>query len=125
MTTLDLQAAGRSVAIAALNDLFRTTLGTAPVFAACPGQVMMTHYVAEELGTLARLQLINALRAFDKWEEGNDPYGERDFGAIELKGETFYFKIDYYNATLDAGAEDPADASTCARVLTLMHASEY
>lgn len=57
--------------------------------------------------------------------EDNDPYGERDFGSIELEGERYFWKIDYYDRTLRFGAEDPADTSETMRVLTLMHASEY
>lgn len=117
MTTLDLQAAGRAVAIAALNDLFRKSLGLADTFQACPGRVVLTPHVAD-LTNHDRRKLLTAVMDF---KEGNDPYGEHDFGAW---GE-YFWKIDYYNRTLDAGADDPADATTCARVLTIMHRSEY
>ena len=31
------------------------------------------------------------------------------FGAVEIHGERFFWKIDYYNSALEAGSEDPAD----------------
>jgi len=71
------------------------------------------------------LSLRSAVAQFDTFTEDNDPYGERDFGAIELEGERYFWKIDYYDRSLRYGAEDPADTSETMRVLTLMHASEY
>jgi hypothetical protein len=50
---------------------------------------------------------------------------EHDFGSFELAGETFFWKIDYYNNDLVAGSEDPADPSKTTRVLTIMLAEEY
>lgn len=117
---LDYRQAGRCVAIAALNDLFRKSLGAAEVFRSCPGIINLTPEVAD-LTNHDRRKLLEELIAFDSWPEGNDPYGEHDFGAI---GE-YFWKIDYYNRTLDGGADDPADTATCRRVLTLMHRSEY
>jgi hypothetical protein len=69
--------------------------------------------------------LVGAVKAFDAFTEDNDPYGEHDFGAIELEGERYFWKIDYYDRSLRFGAEDPSDTSETMRVLTLMHASEY
>ncbi len=36
--------------------------------------------------------------------------GEHDFGTIEIDGERFFFKIDYYGLDMQFGAEDPSDA---------------
>jgi len=55
----------------------------------------------------------------------NDPYGERDFGSFKFQNETIFWKVDYYNRSLDAGSEDPADPKITTRVLTIMLASEY
>lgn len=85
---------------------------------------MMTRGV-EALGPLIIGQLINHLRTYDLFDEGNDPYGEHDFGAFEHSGTKFFWKIDYYSPSLDAGSEDPSDPSKTARVLTLMLAEEY
>lgn len=45
---------------------------------------------------------------------------ERDRGNFEFEGTTVYFKIDYYDAALEYGSEDPSDASKTRRVLTIM-----
>jgi hypothetical protein len=55
----------------------------------------------------------------------NDPHGEHDFGNFTLAGRKFFWKIDYYDAAMEFGSEDPADPSKTTRVLTIMLASEY
>ena len=63
---------------------------------------------------------------FDAFPKDNDPSRERDFGAVELEGERYFWKMNY--DTIDRfgfGAEDPTDTSETMRVLTVMHASEY
>ncbi|NNE19912.1 MAG: DUF3768 domain-containing protein, partial [Myxococcales bacterium] len=34
-------------------------------------------------------RLVAAVKTFDAFTEDNDPYGERDFGAVELEGERY------------------------------------
>ncbi len=55
----------------------------------------------------------------------NDPYGEGDFGALQVEGERILFKVDYYDRSLTGQSPDPADASITTRVLTIMLAEEY
>ena len=57
--------------------------------------------------------------------EDNDPHGEHDFGSFELAGRKFFWKIDYYDANMEFGSEDPADPAKTTRVLTIMLAEEY
>jgi hypothetical protein len=71
------------------------------------------------------LCLQDAVAQFDAFTEDNDPYGERDFGAVQIEGERYFWKIDYYDRSLRFGAKDPSDTSETVRVMTLMHASEY
>ena len=67
-----------------------------------------------------------AVAAFDQLSEDNDPYGEHDFGSIELDGENLFWKIDYYSKVdPDLGADDPSDPATTERVLTIVLAEEY
>jgi Protein of unknown function (DUF3768) len=61
----------------------------------------------------------------DKIRELNDPHGEHDFGHFEIAGQKFFWKIDYYDAAMEFGSEDPADPTKTTRVLTIMLASEY
>ena len=70
-------------------------------------------------------QVVNAVRAFETFEEGDDPYGEHDFGPVEIAAEKFFWKIDYYDRDMNGGSEDPADPTRTCRVLTIMRADEY
>lgn len=65
--------------------------------------------------------------AFDDFTEGNDPYGEHDFGGFEVPGAgRIFWKVDYYaDRTMQQGSEAPNDTTRSYRVLTVMRASEY
>ncbi len=104
--------------IALLNDKARKAM--------LPGstKMMLTRTVAA-LPDEAIAHLRRTVAEFDAFTEDNDPYGERDFGSIELEGERYFWKIDYYDRSLRFGAEDPTDTSETMRVLTFMHSSEY
>src|SRR5574338_295193 len=67
--------------------------------------------------------LLDEIRRFSEFNEGNDPYGEHDFGTVHWYGEKVFWKIDYYDQSMQYGS-DPLD-SECRRVLTIMLASEY
>lgn len=102
--------------IAILNDAFRTTFlsGTVCVTAGL-------HLLGDEFVKAALL----AVREFKTFTEDNDPHAEHDFGALEIEGRKLFWKIDYFDPTMTIGAEDPANASTTRRVLTVMLAEEY
>ena len=72
-----------------------------------------------------RDEILAAGRAFDAFDEANDPHGERDFGALDYKGERVFWKIDYYDAACQSGSPDPSDPAQTTRVLTIMLAEEY
>ena len=102
--------------IAILNDAFRTTfLG---------GRVVVTPSV-RALPLDKNAALLEAVRSFNKFDRDNDPRGEHDFGSIELDGDTYFFKVDYYDKACEYGSEDPADPEKTTRVLTIMRADEY
>ena len=46
-------------------------------------------------------------RHLREFEADNDPYGEHDFGSFEYSGETIFWKIGYYDATLKMGLAQP------------------
>ena len=54
-----------------------------------------------------------------------NPYGEHDFGSVDLNGGRYFWKIDYYDNDLTAHSPDPADPDVTRRVLTIMCAGEY
>jgi len=106
----------RTTKIRTLNDTLRTTfLG---------GQVVMTRGVAD-LPTQRRAEIVQKVQNFSNFSKDNDPYGEHDFGIIEAGGETVYWKIDYYDKTLEYGSEDPSDPQITSRVLTILLREEY
>ena len=58
-------------------------------------------------------------------DKDNDPWSEHDFGSFEIDGETLFWKIDYYDGSMQFGLEDPADPAKTMRVLTIMLSEEY
>ena len=101
-----------------LNDAFRKTLD--PTL----GRMVLTAGVSA-LPSDVRAMAIRKVATFDAWSADNDPHGEHDFGNFDLAGRKFFFKVDYYDPSLDAGSADPADPAKTTRVLTLMLAEEY
>ncbi len=69
--------------------------------------------------------LASEVRDFKAFSEDNDPFQEHDFGRIELDGERFFFKFDYFDQALEFASPNPADPSLTRRVLTIMRADEY
>ena len=102
--------------IRALNDQFRKSfLG---------GQVLVALRVQALSASLLQ-ELVRKVQSFDQFSPDNDPHGEHDFVSVEVAGETYFAKIDYYGPSMTAGSEDPADPAKTTRVLTIMHSSEY
>lgn len=110
------KVAQKTERIRVLNDNFRTTF--------IGGQVVMTQGV-NELPMDVKAKALLAVRSFNDFTGDNDPYGEHDFGCFEIAGETFYWKIDYYDIGCQYGSEDPTDPEKTTRVLTIMLAAEY
>ncbi len=77
------------------------------------------------LGSELIQQIDEAISSFDSFTPDNDPYGEHDFGSVEVQGHRVLFKIDYYDLDLSGHSPDPADPSVTRRVMTLMLAEEY
>ena len=69
--------------------------------------------------------ILTAIREFDTFTADNDPYGEHDFGKLEINGETIFWKFDYYDLKYIYASPDAADETVTGRVLTIMLASEY
>ena len=99
-----------------LNDMFRTTM--------TGGRVLMTAGV-DALPSDVKAMVIRKVVTFSEFTPDNDPHGEHDFGSFDLAGRKFFFKIDYFDAAMQFGSEDPADPAKTTRVLTIMLAEEY
>jgi hypothetical protein len=106
----------KTTRIRELNDEFRRTFAGGRVFMtaglnALPQQVLAA--------------VLHKVRTFEAFDRGNDPHGEHDFVSIEHDGVRYFSKIDYYDAHLRHGSEDPSDSAQTTRVLTIMLAEEY
>ena len=108
--------ATKTARIRALNDQLRQHL--------TGGMAVITPGVAV-LGPEAVERIVKTIAVFDDFCHANDPHEEHDFGSFEAEGETIFFKIDYYDLTLNYHSPDPADPSVTERVITIMLADEY
>ena len=106
----------RRAKIRALNDAFRKTFWG--------GRVLMTAGVAA-LENPVRNAVVEKIKAFDAFDDDNDPWGEHDFVSVEHDGQTFFAKINYYDRKLEAHSEDAADPEKTCRVMTIMLAEEH
>lgn len=113
---MNLDSAIKSAGIRQLNDLFRRSF--------IGGAVVVTQGV-KAMGMAAQTEIVRLIRGFEQFDQANDPYAEHDFGAFEHEDVTIFFKIDYYNRSMEAGSPDPSDPSQTTRVLTIMTADEY
>ena len=105
-----------SKVIAALNDQARHS------FTGC--RVLITQGI-QALGPDRVAQVLDAVRSFDQFTEDNDPYGEHDFGRIDLQGSAIFWKFDYYDLDFTMHSPDAADPAVTAGVLTVLLGSEY
>lgn len=103
------------MSIASDNDMFRTTMIRTPRL-----KIVLTQGVST---SPYREAIITAVRQFDNFNKDNDPHGEHDFGRFIVAGQSYMFKIDYYDDSFEYGA-DPKEGSVN-RVLTIMRADEY
>ncbi|QDG74803.1 DUF3768 domain-containing protein [Labrenzia sp. PHM005] len=110
------QAEDRSTLIARLNDAFRTSFQG--------GSVMLTQSVAA-LSNTDQFLLFALVQQFEDFTPDNDPYGEHDFGSVDLQGNRFFWKIDCYDLDMTFASPDPADPAVTHRVLTVMRTEEY
>jgi len=99
-----------------LNDAFRSTL--------TGGRVMLTASV-DALPSDVKAMAVRKVATFDDFGSDNDPHGEHDFGAFDLAGHKFFWKVDCYDTECQFGSDDPADPAKTTRVLTIMLAADY
>ena len=106
--------------IAEINDRFRRDVLTKPLE---QGKCVLTQGIAT-LPPHTQIAIFLKIRAYKTFQSADDPYGEHDFGAVEVNGAPkVFWKIDYYqDAHCNAGTDDTENAY---RVLTIMLASEY
>lgn len=108
--------------VAQHNDAFRMSF-----ISTSRHRIAMTSTVSESKD---KEEIIKQVRAFGlpgfpqyKFNKGNDPYGQHDFGKIVVEGQSYFWKIDYYDENWEYGV-DPQE-ETPYRLLTIMRADEY
>ena len=138
-------ATARTLRIRALNDAARAALPHG--FASCLITRGVQALPPEQVG-----QILEEVRRYANFTQGDDPYGEHDFGVLTrvarggtitwtqepqpdpkdgLGAETIFWKIDYYATAqegvpaLTYGSETPEDGRATDRVLTIYLASEH
>ena len=112
-----------------MNDALRENIHT---ITTGKNRVVMTPGIAHLIGDTTlfrghrqRAELIVLIRDFDAFTAENDPYNEHDFGSFVFLETECFWKIDYFDETLDYGSDDPADEEKTVRVLTILTAREY
>ena len=108
----------RTARIRALNDRFRTTWDRSL------GKFLITPGI-DALRDKTKSAVFVRVIAFSAFDDDNDPHREHDFGSFKIEGSRIFWKIDYYDPTLQFGSEDPADPAKTTRLLTIMLAQEY
>lgn len=99
-----------------LNDRFRQTLQG--------GTILFTAGV-NALSFEQKDRIIAAIREFDAFDAGNDPWHLHDFGEVEIDGQRIWFKLDLYDANYEYGSPDPTDERVTRRVMTVLTPEEY
>ena len=102
-----------------LNDRCRQAWGVYP-----NTRVMITSGI-QALSAAVVSGICEKVQTFDQFTEGDDPYGEHDFGAFDHAGHRVFWKIDYYDLECANGSENPSDPTVTCRVLTILLAEEY
>ena len=105
-----------------LNDEMRQTI--LPPATDAYGSVVITHGVNERGRDFVKRALLT-VAGFDAFDTDNDPHHEHDFGMFMIEDERLFFKIDYYDLTMQGHSPDKSDVGVTRRVLTIMLASEY
>jgi hypothetical protein len=116
MTHEERAAEAAAERICLVNDEFRRTLSG--------GSLVLTVGVIQQ-GRAFQEKAVARLLTCDDFTPDNDPYGEHDFGSLEIDGVRLFFKIDYYDKALASHSPDPTDRTQTHRVMTLMLADEY
>lgn len=106
----------KTLRIQQLNDALRTRF--------VGGQIVLTTGF-QTLPGEQQAALLAAIRQFNDFTPDNDPYGEHDFAVVEHAGVRVYWKIDYYDPTLQQHSLDAANPELTHRVLTVMLPAEY
>lgn len=99
-----------------LNDLFRTE-------GRGSGSVVISTGI-RATGREFLVKAAEAVQSFTAFTDENDPWGEHDYGSVEVDGQKVFWKIDYFSPDLATMADNPANEGQTHRVLTIIRAEE-
>ena len=111
----------RTKAIAKLNDEFRNKLtGPEKGSVGSLGKGVWTKGIYTQSNRV-KSEILRAIAEYD-FIEGNDPYGEHDYGVIDHpEAGKYCWRIDCYeDEKCQYGALNPELRNSCFRVLTIM-----
>jgi hypothetical protein len=90
------------------------------------GKIIITGDLTNEVDDRGKIMaILDAIRDFNDFPKGNDPYREHDFGRFTVGDDTFIFKIDYYALDEAALSPHPEDPATTIRVMSVFYAHDY
>src|SRR3546814_7103003 len=131
--TNDTNEADRVEAIRKLNAMARSNPG-----AACRANITIGF---QSLSDADRIGALSQIIAFANFTGENDPHGEQDFGAVyrlvsgewtqhrpqddKEISETVFWKIYYYDNSLEFDSEATGDDAQTTRVMTMMRSEEH
>ena len=88
------------------------------------GRVLITSGV-QSLGQVEMNKLLRQVAQYDQFSSHNDPWGKHDCAVLEFEGQKYFWKIDYYDKSMNFNSPDPSDPLATERVLTVMRSDEY
>jgi len=86
---------------------------------------LMVTIGVQHLSNSTQANIMTAIAQYDDFKETNDPYGEHDFGSLEVDGEQIFWKFDYFDERFEYHTPDLLNRNVTRRVLTVMLADEY
>lgn len=106
----------QTAVIRELNDKLRTQL--------VGGRLVISAGLSAE-GHAKVMKVLLAVMQFNAFKPENDPYGEHDMGSVNIDGEDYNWKIDYYDRDYRYHTPDAADPAMTRRVLTICQSLEW
>jgi hypothetical protein len=104
--------------IAEINDRFRQK-GDGSL-----GQTVFTQQVAA-MPSEDRAAIVLLVRLFNDFSEENDPLDEHNFGSVDHKSKTYFWRFEYWDKNYECRSKNHSNLAITRRVLTIMHSSEY
>lgn len=88
-----MQTKEQSELVGLVNDAIRASLP----FALGKNKIIFAGSCAQSLEENEKLEVLDIVKKYNNFDVSNDPYLEHDFGSFEYKGESYFFKFDYYD----------------------------